>query len=112
MAWYAGTWGLKFYAERAGLRAVIPEHSALHKGDWLILPNAPLPHQQLDTDGAPLVLADRVVVADGIPLRTVWCYYGGNLPLEHHRGPRVALRLYRVTADFTPVGPPPGEGTR
>jgi hypothetical protein len=101
VAWYAGTWGVKFYAERAGLRAVVPDRSALHKGDWLVIPDAPLPHRQIDLGGAPLVLAERVVVGDAIPLCTVWCYYGGNLPLEHHQGPRVSLRLYRVAADFT-----------
>jgi hypothetical protein len=100
-AWYVGTWGLKFYAERVGLRAVIPDRSTLRKGDWLVIPDAPLPHQEIAIEGAPLALVERVAVSDAIPLRTVWCYYGGNLPLEHHRGPRVSLRLYRVTADFT-----------
>ena len=103
VAWYVGTWGLKFYAERAGLRAVVPDRSALQKGDWLVVPDAPLPHQQIVLEEMPLVLAERVDVSDPIPLRTVWCYYGGNLPLQPCQGPRVSLRLYRVTEDFTPA---------
>src|SRR5439155_26816845 len=71
--------------------------------DWLIIPDAPLPHQQLDLGRAPLELADRVILADALPLRTVWYYYGSNLPLEHQQGPRVSLRLYRVAADFRPA---------
>jgi hypothetical protein len=101
--WYTGTWGLKFYAERAGLWPVLPDRSALRRGDWLIAPDAPLPSQEIDLPGAPLALAERVEITDGIPLATVGGYYGGNVPLEHHRGPRVSLRLYRVTADFTPA---------
>jgi hypothetical protein len=105
-AWYAGTWGLKFYAERAGLRAVVPDRSALRTGDWLVVPDDPLPHQELVLEGAPLAPAGRVTVADALPLRTVWCYYGSNVPLDRLDGPRVSLRLYRVTADFTPASPP------
>jgi hypothetical protein len=105
-AWYAGTWGVKFYAERAGLRPVVPDRSALHAGDWLVVPDAPLPHQKFVTAGAPLTTAGRVDVSDALPLRTVWCYYGSNVPLDRQEGPRVSLRLYRVTADFTPASPP------
>ncbi len=106
-SWYVGTWGLMFYAERAGLRPVVPDRSVLRKGDWLIVPDAPLPHQEIRMADAPLELADRVVVSDAVPLRTVWCYYSSNVPLEHQRGPRVSLAVYRVTADFTPAGAPP-----
>jgi 4-amino-4-deoxy-L-arabinose transferase-like glycosyltransferase len=105
-AWYTGTWGLKFYAERAGLRPVVPDRSALRAGDWLVIPDPPLPHQEFVTEGVPLSPAGRVTVADALPLRTVWCYYGSNVPLDHQEGPRVSLRLYRVTADFTPASPP------
>jgi hypothetical protein len=103
--WYVGTWGLTFYAERAGLRPVVPERTALRKGDWLVVPDAPLPHQEIVLVGAPLILTERVIVADAVPLRTVWCYYSSNVPLEHQRGPRVSLAVYRVTADFTPAAP-------
>jgi hypothetical protein len=47
-----------------------------------------------------------VVVSDAVSLRTVWCYYSSNVPLEHQCGPRVSLAVYRVTADFTPAAPP------
>jgi 4-amino-4-deoxy-L-arabinose transferase-like glycosyltransferase len=103
--WYVGTWGLMFYAERAGLQPVVPDRSALRKGDWLVVPDAPLPHQEIVLAGAPLALSERVVVGDVLPLRTVWGYYSSNLPLEHRHGPRVSLAVYRVTADFTPAAP-------
>jgi hypothetical protein len=100
--WYVGSWGLKFYAERAGMRPVLPNRSRLQAGDWLIVPATPMPRQRARLADAPLTLVDRVTADDALPLRTVGCYYGGNVPLERHRGPRLALKVYRVLADFTP----------
>jgi hypothetical protein len=39
------------------------------------------------------------VVDDPVPLRVVPCFFGGRTPLEHHEGPRLTVRICRVTAD-------------
>lgn len=101
--WYAGTWGFHFYAARAGFKEVVLDSSRLRAGDWLVVPESPRAQQWLGTDGAPLRLVGRVTVTDGVPLRTVCCYYGGTVPLVHCCGPRVALNVYRVSADFVPT---------
>jgi len=100
--WYVGSWGLKFYAERVGMRPVIPDQPRLRAGDWLIVPDELVPRQHVQLTDAPLTLVDCVSIDDVIPLRTVGCYYGGNVPLEPHRGPRITLKLYRVVATVTP----------
>ncbi|MCI0455469.1 MAG: hypothetical protein L0Z62_00650 [Gemmataceae bacterium] len=100
--WHAATWGLRFHAESAEMKLLMPGRSRLRCGDWLIVPEPPLAHPGVCLASAPLVLEGEVAVGDALPLRTVWGYYGGSVPLEHHRGPRVGLRLYRVTANFTP----------
>jgi hypothetical protein len=102
--WYVGHWGFQYYAERAGLVAVVPETSRLRAGDWLIVPDDRLAQQYINipADATEEPLAP-VAVGDWLPLRTVQCFHGGVTPLEHQEGPRRTVRLYRVTADFIPV---------
>jgi hypothetical protein len=100
--WYVGHWGFQFYAEKAGMIPVIPEESRLQPGDWLVIPDSPIARQRMDLNTAPIQLVYTVEVRDPIPLRTFPCYYSGRMPLEHLEGPRVRVRLYRITADFTP----------
>lgn len=100
--WHAGSWGFRFHAEREGMRLVVPGRSRLRRGDWVVVPDPPLAYRGFAVGRAPLVLTACLVVTDGLPLRTVGGYYGGNVPLAHHRGPRAAVRVYRVTADLVP----------
>jgi hypothetical protein len=100
--WYVGHWGFQFYAERAGLKPVVPGESRLHKGDWLIVPDPHIDQQALKLDSQGLELAGIFPVDDAVSLRTVMCYYCGVVPLEHHRGPRLQVSIYRVRADVVP----------
>jgi hypothetical protein len=115
--WYVGHWGFQFYAERAGLRPVVPDRpegqafgiplpppSRLRAGDWLIVPDGRLEQQWLDLDAAPVDLVEpHLVIPAWLPVRTIPCYYGGRTPLEHQHGSRLQVRLYRVRAAFTPA---------
>jgi serine/threonine-protein kinase len=103
IAWYVGHWGFQFYAERAGLRPVVPDHSRLKTGDWLIVPDDRLNQQAIRIEPGAVALAAQEQIEDALPLRTVQCYYGGATPLEHHEGPRVTVMIYRVTADHVPA---------
>jgi hypothetical protein len=88
--WYAGICGFPFHAERAGLRRLVPG-CAVGPGEWLVLDEhcAALLGNKV---GAPSwgVLA----LDDGVPLRTLDCYYGTATPLEHRAGPRRVLTVY------------------
>src|SRR5207253_3104362 len=37
--WFIGHWSFQYYAERAGMRPVVPDESRLRAGDWLIGPD-------------------------------------------------------------------------
>lgn len=103
--WYVGHWGFQFYAERAGMKPVVPSGSLLKAGDWLIVPHAPTNHiekQNIRLDERYLSEENVVSIASGLPWRTVMCYYGGYVPLEHHAAPRLEVTIYRVTEDWVP----------
>jgi hypothetical protein len=115
-AWYIGHWGFQYYAERCGLRPVVtdydppagpghfPPPSRLRAGDWLIVPDSRLTAQGLRLEEDKLRLEAWLVVAAPLRLRTVPCFYGGFTPLEHEEGEgALQVKVYRVTADFTPV---------
>ena len=99
--WYVGHWGFQFYAEDAGMRAVVPaahpSREPLRVGEWLVVPDPRLEQQKLAICDQNLELLGQSAVEDLIPLRTVRCFYGTStgVPLEYHRGPRVRQNLPR-----------------
>lgn len=112
--WYVGHWGWQLDAELNGMEPVVaayepppgdipfPPPSRLRAGDWLVVPDDRVYRQDVDLD--PEQLREEVLwrYADCVPLRTVPCFYLGVSPLEHHGGDRLAVRIFRVTDDFTP----------
>jgi hypothetical protein len=125
--WYAGYWGVQFYAEKEGMRQVIPsppfaanrlqpvnmppsaEPSILRKGDWLVVPDERIPKQRLVQLLPPspelLEVAETVVASDPVHVRTVVCYYEGQVPLQHEEAPRLILFILRVKKDFVAESP-------
>jgi hypothetical protein len=101
--WFTGHWGFQFYGERAGMQPVIPVLSQLRVGDWLILPEERFEQQQLRLPVDSLEEMVTLTLEDLLPLRTVRCYYGGVTPIEHHEGPRLAVRVFRVSGEFLAV---------
>jgi hypothetical protein len=111
--WYVGYWGFQFYAEEAGMKQAVPLHppddlppSHFHQGDWLVMPDASVVQQALDLGSESLELRDEVVVDDGVPLSTLPWYYASAPPMRHHHGPRIVVRLFRVTRDVVPGSAP------
>jgi len=98
--WYVGHWGFQYYAENAGMQPVKPNITALDAGDWLVKPEWRLNQQMIDFPSSHLKQVDVVTIADGPPLRTIQCFYGGYSPLEHHEGHRAQVTVYRVTWPF------------
>jgi 4-amino-4-deoxy-L-arabinose transferase-like glycosyltransferase len=105
--WFAGHWGFQFYAERAGMQPVAAGRSRLRRGDWLAVPDRSIVSQSVRVDDSALELVHTVTVADALPWQTVWAFYGTatGAALEHQAGPRVQVRLYRVTASHVPAAP-------
>jgi hypothetical protein len=126
--WYVGHWGFQFYAERAGMRPVVPGDtpreekpgersiplpppSLLRRGDWLVFPDERLTKQCLRFDHSAVQPVTVLEARDPVPLRTVVCYYAGRSALEHRPEPtRLTVTIYRITADIIPSEQPLTEG--
>lgn len=112
LIWYAGYWGFQYYAEKCGMKQIVPIRnteegappllppSHFHCGDWLVIPDEGVPQQELDLNRPELEPICQVEVGDGVPLSTLMNFYGGAVPLRHQRGPRIVVRLFRVKEDF------------
>jgi hypothetical protein len=118
--WSLGHWGFQFNAERAGMEALmgdyapteppappLPQPSRPRAGDWIIIPNryrvhCPQLYVEPPYTNDPVELAVTFTWDDHVPLRTIWCYYLGVVPIEGHSEPRMYVRIYRVQAAFEP----------
>jgi hypothetical protein len=101
--WYLGHWGFQFDAERAGMEPLVAMVSEPGPGDWIVAPDSFRVHcPPIDLDNEPLEIAHRVVRTTRVPLRTIWQYYCGWVPIEAHSGPRLEVTVYRVRAAFVP----------
>jgi hypothetical protein len=101
-SWFLGSWGVQYYGERAGLQPVVPDESRLCAGDWLAVPANEWSHQHISLVDAPVQKIDEITIPGRLPVRTLACYYGGRVPLEHCDGPWMRVTIYRVERDFTP----------
>jgi hypothetical protein len=106
--WFAGRWGFRYHAERAGLMPVATGRTVLEPGDVLVVQENQVveePRIAVDPAQAPEV---ATLTYDGprlFPrLRTVPAYYAGKNPLERQSGPRFVAHVYRVEREFTPLG--------
>jgi hypothetical protein len=105
--WYVGHWGFQFYAERLGMKPVVPYHpdarySVLQAGDWLVVPEERWNQQTIVIDPHSAREEREIAFEDALALRTVQCFYGGYVPLEYHTGPRIRITIYRITTAWTP----------
>ncbi|HEY7327514.1 MAG TPA: glycosyltransferase family 39 protein [Gemmataceae bacterium] len=110
--WYSGYWGFQYYAEKSGMKQIVPlrdidgrapsllQPSRLSGGDWLVIPDESIPQQEMDVDRPELEPKGELTFGDAVPFATLMNYYAGTLPLRHHRGPRIVLRLYRAKDGF------------
>jgi 4-amino-4-deoxy-L-arabinose transferase-like glycosyltransferase len=98
--WYVGHWGFQYYAERAGMQAVVPGETMLHEGDWLIIPSRFIDQQDITMNEELLRLIDTLIIEDWLPVRTVPCFYGGHAPLERYDGARLKVRVVRAQREF------------
>jgi hypothetical protein len=104
--WYVGHWGWQYYANRAGMRQLVTEDYAartrIHAGDWLVFPDPRIDQQHTRPGEADAELRHTFAIPGILPLRTVSCYHGGRIPLEHFEGAALEVRIFRAVRDFTP----------
>lgn len=111
--WYVGHWGLQYYAEREGMRPVVPydppanaaiplgERTRFRPGDYLVIPDYRITRQPYTRDEARTEHVFAIWVTDPIPWQTIPCYYGGRCAVENHDCARLVIDVYRVTAAHT-----------
>ncbi len=97
--WYTGHWGFAYYAEKAGMKAVIPDESILKAGDWLIIPDG-VHAQRINIKDASIIYKGYIEVKDQIPLHTISAYYGGLIPIRAKlEESRLRCYIFRVLKD-------------
>jgi hypothetical protein len=96
--WYVGRWGFQYYAERLGMKPVVPDESKFQDGDWLVISDGPYFPQPVAAQISQYRVepVGQVKVFDSLPLKTMIGYYNSGIPLDHHEGPRRTVRLYRI----------------
>lgn len=99
--WFAGHWGFQYYAEREGMRAVVPDVSKLSRGDWLVLPRE-VHRQEFRLEAADARLVETLEAPRVLGLATGHGYYGESVPLSHLAGPRLHTDLFRMLRDVVP----------
>lgn len=112
--WFVGHWGFQFYAERAGMTPVVPDHSQLRAGDYLVVPTG-VPMQEIEYWNAEHFEPVHTTVVptfavDVVPnLSTIPGYYGRDTPLEFVTEPRLAVHVFRVVNDIVPASTWPAD---
>jgi hypothetical protein len=118
--WYVGHWGFQFYAEAAGMKPVVVEDypfssyvmpspaSSLQVGDLIVVPDGRVVQQEVYLDPDKVEPVSGFAFRDGVPFKTVMCFYGGSVPLQHQGAAnRLEVTLYRVKRDCTLERSPP-----
>ena len=106
--WYNGHWELQFYAEEAGMHAVVAGESQLRPRDWLLLTeNTTQPPISFPADR--FREEDELLAMSRSPWSTMPLYYDGPVPLRRQPEFQARARIFRVTRDWVSqvrVSPP------
>ena len=98
MIYSEGSWGFEFYAERLGMRPINADHTVLHPGEWLVIPQPNVSAEVTADDSNALIPFEPIQVDDLIPF-SMLKYYGGNPPLEYRHAPRQTVFVMRAQKD-------------
>lgn len=96
--WYVGHWGFQYYAEAAGMQPLIPDHTLVRRGDWLVVP-ARVDQQEIQLSRSHFERAGRVAIDSRVPLTSLPEFYVGFRPLQRLGEARASAALYRASAD-------------
>jgi hypothetical protein len=99
VAYVGDHWGgFQYEAPHAGLTMVAADRSALHRGNWLVVPFG-VEMRGVELDSTRVTLADSVPLVHRSPITTRQSYYDGRQALRRVNRAWVGARIYRVIAD-------------
>jgi hypothetical protein len=98
-AWVVDQHGFGFDTLRAGLKSLILDQSNPVRGDVVFISTEFAAITGEISQRFDLREIGRIVVADGLTLRTYPNFYAGSAPLRHLEGPRYTVRAYRVVKE-------------
>jgi len=99
--WYTGHWGFDYYANLAGLRPLVPDHSLVRIDERVVIP-ATVARQRIETDSPEFERVGEIDWDDPLRLTTVMGYYSGRFPMRHRKAPRFTLSLHQAKEDVVP----------
>jgi hypothetical protein len=99
--WFVGHWGFRYYADRGGLRALIPNESMLREGDWLVIPRG-VNQPRLRRSPAELERVEVLAVRSEWPWSTLPGAYAGYRSIRPQPDDQIQMQIYRVIRDFVP----------
>jgi len=102
--WYAGHWGFAYYADRQGMRPLIPDRSLVQAGDWLVLPQG-IDRQFFQISPWAFRLVAEREYSHDFGLRTVPDYYVGLVPLRRQAVPQIVLSVFQAHQTHVPPSP-------
>jgi len=93
--WYAGHWGIDYYAPKLGAKPLIPDNTTIKKGDWMLL----FVGAHRPTMVSPPETFDAFVVPTNyyLPWSMKTSFYGGDAPIEWREGEN---RVWLLRARF------------
>jgi hypothetical protein len=109
--WYTGHWGFQYYAERAGMRPVVPGRSTLARGDRLVLPEPARGRAAGRPDGATAIAPPppgtaaplaELTCDDPLSGQTLPDFYGRFDPVVSRDHPRLQVIVYAIEEAWTP----------
>ena len=86
------------------MHPIVPDHTRLHRGDWILRGGWGLDRQAIGLAPAQVEMIGQVLPWDRITLNMLG-FYLGDCPLQHQDSPRVEADLLRVLFDCTPPSP-------
>ena len=111
-SWTQGHWGWQYYAERRGMKLIVPGQSILKPGDFLVLPVEPeagafyRPYHgeaYFVWDADCYRFVERIATVDSFPAATIPTLYGGKFPIVGRSHPRLIVDVYRVEREVVTV---------
>jgi hypothetical protein len=93
--WFTGHWGFQYYAESSGMKSIIPGHSSVNSGDFIVVTHG-FDAQKIDIPSSIKYVA-TVDIKDDVPFSMLPFYTGSDLIVYRDtENSRVSADIYQA----------------